>query len=91
MTPFNFLKRRSGMTADVLILRFLGENPKRWYTRKEICDATGLPWTTAYDWLRKLNQKGLVLKWHSKNAIGQVGRPAVYWSIFKNDVNDRKI
>lgn len=81
-------RKRSGSTADEIILKYLGSNPDRWYTRKEICEATGLPWTTAYDWLRKLNEIGLVLKGHGKNAIGQVGRPKIYWSIFKNDVDE---
>ncbi len=46
-------------------------------TRREICDETGIKWTTAFDNLDKMEREGFISKTIDKS--GKPGRPKTIW------------
>lgn len=55
------------------------EGPMR---RGEICETLGIPWTTAYDNLEKLQKRGYIKRYRRHND--KRGAPPVFWEIIDN-------
>lgn len=59
---------------DIKILELLDKKP---FDRDTMSMELGIPRTTIYDHLKKLERKGLVQKFKEIRSVG--GRPKVYW------------
>jgi predicted ArsR family transcriptional regulator len=60
-------------------LRLIGPS-----TRGTLCLATGIKWTTAYDALARLLEKGQVTRQINKRSRG---RPNIVWSIINTEAS----
>jgi len=59
-------------------------------TRRQITNALNIAWTTAYDWLTKLEEMGIVERAsHYARGPGRRGRPRVYWFVSGDERAER--